>query len=110
METHELRAAEGGMRLDVFLSQQLSLTRSAAKKLIDEGHVSVNGAPAKASHAVAAGETVTAHIPPPQQLDLTPQDIPIRIEPLCPEHFPRMADLQFYIPVYVLKDIQEFVT
>ena len=46
METHELRAAEGGMRLDVFLSQQLSLTRSAAKKLIDEGHVSVNGAPA----------------------------------------------------------------
>ena len=79
METHELRAAEGGMRLDVFLSQQLSLSRSAAKKLIDEGYVSVNGAPAKASHAVAAGETVTAHIPPPQQLDLTPQDIPIRI-------------------------------
>ena len=66
-------------RLDVFLSEELSITRSAAKKLIDENCVAVNGAEAKASRAIAAGDVITAHIPAPQTLDLSPQDIPLDI-------------------------------
>lgn len=75
----ELCAQESAPRLDVFLSEQLQITRSAAKKLIDEGRVTHNGAPAKASKAVEAGDVVAADVPPPRQLDLTPQDIPIEI-------------------------------
>ena len=66
-------------RLDVFLSERLGVTRSAAKKIIDGGAVFVNGKPAKAAHPVAAGDAVEADIPAPQVLDLTPQDIPLSI-------------------------------
>ena len=74
-----LRAQQNFARLDVFLSEQLGITRSAAKKLIDDGRVTVGGAPVKASHPVAAGEEVVADVPAPRTLDLTPQDIPIDI-------------------------------
>ena len=72
-------AESAAARLDVFLSERLNITRSAAKKLIDDGHVTVGGSPAKASRAVAAGEEILCEIPAPQALDLTPQDIPIDI-------------------------------
>ena len=43
-----LRAEQSCARLDVFLAEQLGITRSAAKKLIDDGRVTVGGAPVKA--------------------------------------------------------------
>ena len=79
MNAERIVAESGAARLDVFLSERLNITRSAAKKLIDDGHVTVGGAPAKASRAVSAGEEIFCEIPAPQALDLTPQDIPIDI-------------------------------
>ena len=79
MNAERIVAESGAARLDVFLSEQLNITRSAAKKLIDDGHVTVGGAPVKASRAVNAGEEIFCEIPAPQALDLTPQDIPIDI-------------------------------
>ena len=79
MERRIFTAEAPCARLDVFLSERLGVTRSAAKKMIDGGAVSVNGKPAKAAHPVAAGDAVEAGIPDPQVLDLTPQDIPISI-------------------------------
>jgi len=66
-------------RLDVFLSARLGVTRSAAKKLLDGGHITVGGKAVKASRPVSAGEEVVAEIPDPETLDLTPQDIPVDI-------------------------------
>lgn len=66
-------------RLDVFVSEKLGVTRSAAKKLIEDGCVLLSGKEAKASHPVKAGERVEADIPEPKTLDLTPEDIPIGI-------------------------------
>ena len=79
MENRTFTAEEACPRLDVFLSEKLGVTRSAAKKDLDGGLVTVGGKPAKASHPVAAHEIVQAEIPAPQALDLTPQDIPIGI-------------------------------
>lgn len=79
MDKKSFVAEEPCERLDVFVASALGVTRSAAKKLIDEGNVLLRGAPAKASHAVAAGDEVCAQVPEPQLLDLTPQDIPIDI-------------------------------
>lgn len=79
MDKKIFAAEEPCERLDVFVASALGVTRSAAKKLIEEGNVLLCGAPAKASHAVAAGDEVCAEIPAPQTLDLTPQDIPIDI-------------------------------
>ena len=69
MDKKTFTAEESCERLDVLLSSALGLTRSAAKKLIDEGNVLLCGAPAKASHAVAKGDEICATIPDPQTLD-----------------------------------------
>ena len=79
MDKYILHAEGGPCRLDVYLSEALGITRSAAKKRIDDGCVLVNGKAAKASHEVSAGDRVEAEIPEPQKLDLTPQDIPLDI-------------------------------
>ncbi len=72
-------ADEPAERLDVFVSEKLGVTRSAAKKLIEDGCVLLSGKEAKASHPVKAGERVEADMPAPKTLDLTPEDIPVGI-------------------------------
>ena len=48
--------AEESLRVDVFLSEKSGLTRSAVKKLTEEGHVLVAGKPVKAGALLKAGE------------------------------------------------------
>lgn len=79
MTVRRLLAEQPCERLDVFLSARLGVTRSAAKKLLDGGHITVGGKAVKASRPVSAGEEVVAEIPDPETLDLTPQDIPVDI-------------------------------
>lgn len=79
MDKRIFTVEDGPSRLDIFLSEALSVTRSAAKKLIEKDFVTVNGKIAKASREVSSGDLVEAQIPAPQKLDLTPQDIPLDI-------------------------------
>ena len=79
MDSRRAEAAAPYARLDVFLAETLGCTRSAAKKLIDDGHVRLGGEPVKASRPVAQGEVFDVQIPPPRVPDLTPQDIPVEI-------------------------------
>ncbi len=66
-------------RADLFVAEALGISRSAAKKLLEEDRVTKGGAPVKVSHPVAAGELYEAEIPAPREADLTPQDIPVDI-------------------------------
>ena len=72
-------AAEEALRVDVFLSEKTSLTRSAVKKLTEEGHVLVSGKPVKAGYVLKAGEEVTVEIPDPKPIAAKPEDIPLDI-------------------------------
>lgn len=72
-------ATDDGARLDKFLSERASLSRSTAEKLISEGQVSVNGKQAVKSLRLKARDEVTALIPEPQPLDVMPQNIPLDI-------------------------------
>ena len=56
-----------------------SFSRSRAAALAREGHITVNGRPAKPSAAVRGGDVVVVVVPPPSPLDLAPQDIPVGI-------------------------------
>ena len=70
----------GGERLDVFLARlSPDLSRSRIRGLIDDGHVTVDGRPGKASMRLSAGEIVTLELPPPSPADLQPWDIPLSI-------------------------------
>ena len=76
VDSRVIRADAPAARLDLFLADALSITRSAAKKLIEGGNVAGTD---KCSRPVAAGEEFIVAIPAPREPDLTPQDIPIGI-------------------------------
>lgn len=80
MRTLELTADRGGERLDTFIARRCpELSRSHARRLIDEGLVSVNGRKVKPSERVAAGLSVSVTIPPPETITLVPEAIPLTI-------------------------------
>ncbi len=68
-----------GSRLDRFLADALpEISRSRLAALIKDGHVSVNGAAAKAKRPVLAGMRILIDVPAPVATDARPQDIPLR--------------------------------
>ena len=70
----------GGERLDVFLARQSpDLSRSRIRRLIDDGHVTVDDRPVKASARLAAGQTVMLELPPPSPAELQPWGIPLSV-------------------------------
>ena len=72
-------ADAGGDRLDVFAAKMSGETRSCIQRLIQEGHVLLNGKNAKANAKVAAGDTVDLFFPPPAMTDLVAEDIPLSV-------------------------------
>ena len=68
------------VRLDRFLADALTdLTRSQLKKLIDEGHILLDGEPVKAGSRLKGGEVLTVSIPPAAPAEASPQPIPLTI-------------------------------
>jgi 23S rRNA pseudouridine1911/1915/1917 synthase len=75
-----VEARQGGLRLDVFLSEVWpELSRAQAKRLVASGAVSVSGALRKASYALKPGDVVSATIPDPEPSRLQPESIPLDI-------------------------------
>ena len=70
---------EAGARLDVYIAEQASLSRSAATALIRAGHVLVNGSAAKPSLRLATGDRVTGEVVRPKALSAKPEEIPLSI-------------------------------
>lgn len=69
-----------GRRLDVYLAgEEEELTRTYIQKLIAGGLVQVNGIPQKPNYRVKEGDEITVEIPPPQELELKPEPIPLDI-------------------------------
>ncbi|MCD7728760.1 MAG: RluA family pseudouridine synthase [Clostridia bacterium] len=67
-------------RLDIYLSGQMpELTRSAIKKIFDNGGVKQGGRAAKASQPVKCGDVIEVDIPPAHEYFAKPENIPIDI-------------------------------
>ncbi len=79
MTTELLTATIGGMRLDAFIAAELSLSRSMAAELIENGDVLLNGKSAKKRAEVSVGDEVTVNIPDLKEPEAVPQDIPIDV-------------------------------
>ena len=71
--------ADKSERLDVFLSEKLDKTRSAVKKLVDDGEITVGGNKVKAGRVLKIGEEISVNIPDPVKLDLEAVNIPLDI-------------------------------
>ena len=68
-----------GTRIDVFVSEQNAVTRSAAQGLIERGAVTVNGAPVAKNYKLRAGDAVDVEIPEPVAPGVVAQAIPLDI-------------------------------
>jgi 23S rRNA pseudouridine1911/1915/1917 synthase len=80
MRTLSLTADRSGERLDSFVARRCpELSRSYAGRLIDEGLVTLDGRQAKRSERVEASASVSVTIPPPEMIELEPEEIPLTI-------------------------------
>lgn len=67
------------IRIDIYLAEQLNLTRSHIKKLCDDGFVIINGKQAKSSKILNSGQVIEVIIPENKNLDIEPKNLPINI-------------------------------
>lgn len=70
----------GSQRADQFLSLSLDgLTRSAAQKLLENGHVLRGGKTLKKNDRLNAGDQISVLIPDPEPVEIRPQAIPLDV-------------------------------
>ncbi len=81
-ETYEIlvEAAQAGQRLDVFVAGAVErLSRSQAKRLIEQGFVLVEGEESKPATKVGAGDEVRVTVPPAEAAELVAEPIPLDV-------------------------------
>ncbi len=66
-------------RLDRFVSVRLELSRTQVQRMIAEGRVQVDGKVAGKSVRVEEGARVTVDVPPPVEVEIVAEDIPLEI-------------------------------
>jgi len=74
-----LLSDEQGKRLDIFLTEKLSITRSKVKEIFEEGHVRIEGRIPKPSFRVRKGLVIEGEIPEEKPILLTPEEISLDI-------------------------------
>lgn len=66
-------------RLDKYLTQILDLSRSQIQNLIKDGNIKVNGKSVKGGQRLRVGDKIEIEIPPPEPIDIIPEDIKLDI-------------------------------
>src|SRR5580693_6562727 len=67
-------------RLDTYLRGRFpAVSRGAIQRLIEEGHIRVNGRNIKPTHTPRAGEQVEVHWPEARPAHAQPEEIPLQI-------------------------------
>lgn len=71
---------DAGSRIDVFIAENVEeLTRSAVQRMIESGHVRLNGGQAKANYKLRAKDVIDIEIPEAKTVEIIPEDIPLDI-------------------------------
>lgn len=79
-EVHRFRVDDDpDDRLDAYLADRLRLSRSRVVELIVEGLVEVNGAAARKSRRLRAGDQIEVTVPAPPPTAVVPESIPIAV-------------------------------
>jgi len=70
---------EAGKRIDVFLAEKLSVSRSAAAKLVEDEDALVNGKKTAKNYKMATGDSVEVTLPMPEPSEALPENIPLDV-------------------------------
>src|SRR5580698_1957178 len=75
-----VEVSQPGTRLDVFLCGKFpAVSRGAIQRLIEEGHIQLDGKPVKPTHHPRAGEQIRVHWPEARPAEAQPEDMPLDI-------------------------------
>ena len=76
----QIQAEESGERIDALLARSVpSLSRSAAQRLLEQGRVTLSGAPVRKNYRCAAGDAFDVLLPAAEEVPLVPQALPLVI-------------------------------
>jgi 23S rRNA pseudouridine1911/1915/1917 synthase len=79
-DTFIVEQSRPGERFDFFLRARYPVvSRGALQRLIEQGHIRVNGQKVKATHSPRAGERVEVHWPEPISTEAQPEEMPLEI-------------------------------
>jgi len=80
VETLNIEHSHPGERLDAFLRKHFpAMSRSAAQRLIEQRHITVNGKPTKPTHTPRAGDVVRIEWPEAAPAKAQPENIPLNL-------------------------------
>lgn len=80
MDRTSIRCDEGGDRIDSYIAGLMkNLSRSYIQKLIEDGHVLVNGKKVKSNYKARKDDIIDVDVPEPVKLDVNPEDIKLNI-------------------------------
>lgn len=79
MHTKIITADRAFERADIFVTENMNISRSLAARLIEQGLVTVNGRLLRKRDKISEGEQVSILLEPPKQLDAAPENIPLDI-------------------------------
>ena len=80
MEIFTIETDDVNKRVDVFLNEEMEdIPRSALQKNIEKGNITVNGEKISKNYKLRIGDIVEAELPPPENIDIVPEDIPLDI-------------------------------
>lgn len=72
-------AAHAGVRADVFAAQVTGLSRSAAARLMEEGHITLEGKTVTKNTKLCEGDVLSVELPEPEPSEALPENIPLDI-------------------------------
>ncbi|WP_304508666.1 RluA family pseudouridine synthase [Anaerotignum sp.] len=71
---------DAGCRIDVFIAENMeSLSRSGVQRLIEEGHIRLNGAAVKANYKLREKDIIDVEVPEAKAVEILPENIPLDI-------------------------------
>lgn len=80
MEIYTVEKDDVNKRIDIFLNDEMEeVSRSALQKNIEKGNITVNGEKINKNYKLRLGDIVEAELPPPENIDIVPENIPLDI-------------------------------
>ena len=80
MEIFTIETDDVNKRVDVFLNEEMEdVSRSALQKNIEKGNIKEKKKKISKNYKLHLGDIVEAELPPPENIDIVPEDIPLDI-------------------------------
>lgn len=74
-----VEAEDINKRIDVFLNDELDISRSSIQRLIEQGNITVNNKNTSKNYKLRANDIIQVDIPEPVEIEILAEDIPLDI-------------------------------